>query len=71
MAERLGFPADVVARARALAPESALATERLIADLHERRLALDAERERLAEAVRAAEKKAPVVFQPQRPNTQA
>lgn len=55
VAERLGFPADVIARARTLAPESARAVERLLEELHEQRARLDEERARLAEALAAAE----------------
>ena len=54
VAERLGFPADVVARARTLAPESARAVERLLAELHEHRARLEEDRARLAEALAAA-----------------
>lgn len=54
VAGRLGFPAAVVARARALAPESARAIERLITELHQVRAGLEAEREALAAARAAA-----------------
>jgi DNA mismatch repair protein MutS2 len=55
VAARLGFPADVLARARALRPESAHALERLMAGLADATRAVRAEREALAEARRQAE----------------
>jgi DNA mismatch repair protein MutS2 len=58
LAERLGLPAAVLARARALTPDEARALERLLAELTEVRAALDAEREALATARRIAETEA-------------
>lgn len=50
VAARLGFPADLLERARTLAPDETLALERLIADLQHTRAALDAERVACARA---------------------
>lgn len=58
VAERLGFPAEVLRRARALAPESAAALERLLLELAAERARLEAEREALAAAREAAEAEA-------------
>lgn len=58
LAERLGLPAEVLVRARALTPDEARALERLLADLTAVRAALDAEREALAVARRAADAEA-------------
>jgi len=52
VAERLGFPPDLLARARALAPAEAVALERLLGELQEARARLEDERARL-EAARA------------------
>jgi DNA mismatch repair protein MutS2 len=58
VAERLGLPADVLARARALAPAEAVALERLLEELQETRRRWEAEREALREARAAAETEA-------------
>jgi len=58
VAERLGFPAAVLARARALAPESVLAVERLLAELAAARARLHEEAAALAAARAAAEAEA-------------
>jgi DNA mismatch repair protein MutS2 len=55
VAERLGLPADVLARARELAPAETQALEKLLAELQQTRREWDAERQRLAEARAAAE----------------
>jgi DNA mismatch repair protein MutS2 len=54
VAERLGFPSALVARARSLAPAEAVALERLLAELQERSVRLEEERARLAAAEAAA-----------------
>ena len=58
LAERLGFPAPVLERARALRPQGAQEMERLMAELAGVTLAIRAERERLAEALARAEREA-------------
>ncbi len=55
VAERLGFPTALVARARSLAPAEAAALERLLAQLQEARARLEDERARLAAAEERAE----------------
>jgi DNA mismatch repair protein MutS2 len=55
VAERLGFPAALVARARSLAPAEAVALERLLAEMQESRSRLEDERARLAQAQAEAE----------------
>jgi DNA mismatch repair protein MutS2 len=58
VAERLGFPRDLLARARALAPESVLAMERLLAELAVARARLGEERESLRASREAADAEA-------------
>jgi len=58
LAERLGFPAPVLERARALRPQGAQQMEQLMAELASATLQIRAERERLAEARQAAEREA-------------
>ena len=55
VAERLGFPPALVARARSLAPAEAAALERLLAELQESRARLEDERASLARTEAAAE----------------
>jgi DNA mismatch repair protein MutS2 len=55
VAARLGFPAELVERARALAPAEAVALERLLAELQETRARLEEERAELARARAAAD----------------
>jgi DNA mismatch repair protein MutS2 len=55
VAERLGFPPALVARARSLAPAEAVALERLLAELQETRARLEDERAQLARAEAAAQ----------------
>lgn len=55
VAERLGLPADVLARARELAPAEAQALERLLVELQETRRGWEAERVALGAARVAAE----------------
>ena len=55
VAERLGFPEALVARARSLAPAEAVALERLLAELQETRARLEDERARLARSEAAAQ----------------
>ena len=54
VAERLGFPPELVARARALAPAEAVALERLLVELQESRSRLEDERAAVARAEAAA-----------------
>ena len=58
VAERLGFPPALVARARSLAPAEAVALERLLAGLQETRARLEDERAELERARSAAEQAA-------------
>ncbi len=58
VAERLGFPPPLLARARALTPAEARALERLIAELHDANRRLAEESEGLAAARRDAERAA-------------
>lgn len=58
VAERLGFPPALLARARGLTPDSTREVERLIASLHEARRRMDEESGRLEEARAAAEREA-------------
>ena len=58
LAERLGFPAPVLERARGLRPQGAQEMERLMAELADATRQIRAERERLAEARQAAEQEA-------------
>jgi len=58
VAGRLGLPADVLARARALAPAEAAALERLLADLAETRRRWEQETREMAAARREAEEAA-------------
>jgi DNA mismatch repair protein MutS2 len=58
VAERLGLPADVLARARHLAPAEAQALERLLEELQKTRREWESERQALAEARLAAESEA-------------
>jgi DNA mismatch repair protein MutS2 len=55
VAERLGFPAELLGRARTLAPAEAVALERLLAELQESRVRLEDERAELARARAEAE----------------
>jgi DNA mismatch repair protein MutS2 len=50
VAERLGFPAELVERARTLAPAEAVALERLLVELQESRVRLEEERAALVRA---------------------
>jgi DNA mismatch repair protein MutS2 len=50
VAERLGFPAELVERARTLAPAEAVALERLLVELQESRVRLEEERVALGRA---------------------
>ncbi len=58
VAERLGLPADVLARARALTPAEAQALERLLLELQATRRSWEAEQAALREARAAAEAEA-------------
>lgn len=58
LAERLGLPADLIARARALTSDESRSLERLLADLEERRRATEAERVALVAAREEAERAA-------------
>jgi DNA mismatch repair protein MutS2 len=55
VAARLGFPPELVARARALAPAEAVALERLLVELQETRSRLEEERAQLLRAQAEAE----------------
>jgi DNA mismatch repair protein MutS2 len=58
LAERLGFPAPVLERARTLRPQGAQELEQLMAELADATLQIRAERERLTAARQAAEREA-------------
>jgi DNA mismatch repair protein MutS2 len=58
VASRLGFPEELLARARSLTPDESRALERLLADLHATRRTLEAERESLRLARDRAEAEA-------------